>query len=234
MILNAMIKVPGDKKATLDFCVKHWVSMAQKSIADHDAFFVALSGGSTPKAIFNALSTHTDIEWSKVYLFWSDERNVPSNHPDSNYKMAMDAGFSKLPVTHIYRMKTDEPPETYENTIRQTLNGKPFDMIMLGMGDDGHTASLFPQTEALHETKKWITSNYVPKKQTYRMTMTFPCLNHNAAQVVFYVIGENKKEMLRSVLVHGADLPSGHVGTKEHPALWIADTDAASYLPLET
>ncbi|MCH9613865.1 MAG: 6-phosphogluconolactonase [Chlamydiia bacterium] len=230
MIENAMTKVPGDKQATLDFAVKHWVTMAQNSIKDHGAFFVALSGGSTPKAIFERLATHTDVEWSQVYLFWSDERNVPPNHPDSNYKMAMDAGFSKLPVTHVYRMKTEEPPETYETTIRQTLNGKPFDLIMLGMGDDGHTASLFPQTEALHETKKWVTSNYVPQKQTYRMTMTYSCLNQNSAQTVLYVLGDNKKEMVRSVLEHGAELPSGGVGTKEHKALWILDTGAASLL----
>lgn len=230
MIENARIKVPGDQQTTLDFAVKHWLTMAQNSIKDHQAFYVALSGGSTPKAIFERLAKQRDVEWSQVYLFWSDERNVPPNHPDSNYKMAMDAGFSKLPVTHVYRMKTEENPENYEATIRQTLNGRPFDLIMLGMGDDGHTASLFPQTEALQETKKWITSNYVPQKQTYRMTMTYPCLNENSAQTVLYVLGENKKEMVRSVLEDKAPLPSGKVGTKEKPALWILDTAAASLL----
>src|SRR3989344_3078094 len=105
MIENAVLKVPGDKEATLFFAVHHWVSLAKAAIKEHDAFYVALSGGSTPKAIYHSLLTHRDIEWSKVYLFWSDERNVPPNHQESNYHMAMEAGLNKLPISHVYRMK---------------------------------------------------------------------------------------------------------------------------------
>lgn len=229
MIENATLKVPGDKEATLAFCVHHWLAVAKKAIEDHGAFYVALSGGSTPKAIFQALAKHADLAWDKVYLFWSDERNVPPTHEESNFHMAMEAGFKHLPVSHVYRMKTEEAPEAYEKTIKQVLGTRPFDMVMLGMGPDGHTASLFPLTEALKEKTKWVVTNYVPQKSTYRMTMTYPCLNQ-AQLAVFYVIGQEKQAMLKEILQDGHAYPARQVGTAARPALWIADKEAAGTL----
>lgn len=224
---RAKLKVPGDKKATLTFCVHHWIACAKEAIADHDAFYVALSGGSTPKAIYQELAKHSEIDWSKVYLFWSDERNVPPDNEESNYHMAMTSGLGTVPVTHVYRMKPEKPAEEYEEMIQKTLGSNPFDLIMLGMGDDGHTASLFPNTEALQEKEKLITANYVPQKKTWRMTMTYACINQ-AKHLAIYVLGENKKEMLKKVLSEGANLPSAHIGTENNPALWIADTAATN------
>ena len=146
------IALPGDHDATLAFAVANWLDIADASIADHDFFAVALSGGSTPKKIFQYLAQMPErLDWSKVYLFWGDERSVPPNDPDSNYRMAIEeSGLGKLPIpkNHIFRMKAEEDIEAnaraYEQIIREKLGPHPFDLIMLGMGDDGHTASLFP------------------------------------------------------------------------------------------
>lgn len=230
--------IPGDANVTMAFCADHFLKMSQKAIADHGAFYVALSGGSTPKELFHRLSLppfSESVDWAKVHLFWSDERTVPPDHPDSNYAMAMAAGLGKMPIpkNQIHRMQAEsdleQHAELYEKTIRDVLQGRPFDMIMLGMGDDGHTASLFPNTEGLKETKRLVIPNHVPQKNTWRMTMTFPLIN-SALCTVFYVIGANKKEMLSRVLKSGEELPSGRVGTNEHPAHWIADEAAAAAL----
>ncbi len=236
--------VPGDYAHTLAFCVNHWLSMAEASIKAHGSFAVALSGGSTPKAIFEnlALSQNAQrIDWSKVLLFWSDERTVGPDHPDSNYHMAMESGFSKLPIpkTQIFRMQAETDLETnakkYEETIQKVLKGRPFDLIMLGMGDDGHTASLFPNTAGLKVKDRLIIANEIPQKKTWRMSMTFTCINQ-ATNVALYVLGASKKQMLAEVLLSKEDiekLPSQGVGTKAHPALWIAD-DAAAELLLQS
>lgn len=222
MIDNVRVIVPGDKKTTLEFAVAHWLNSAKEAISHHGAFYVALSGGSTPKAIYEALSAHKDLDWGKVHLFWSDERNVPLTDKESNYHMAMEAGFKKLPLKHVYPMDPQKKPEEYEATLREVLGMSPFDLIMLGMGEDGHTASLFPGTKALQEQKKWIVMNEVPQKNTSRITMTIPCLN-NAKQTVFYVLGKEKKEKLTALLEGKEKAPATSIGTKVHPALWIVD-----------
>ncbi len=233
------LAVPGGYEETLTFCVEHFVTTAQNAIHHHDKFFVALSGGSTPKAIYEALASaryQSKIDWKKVYLFWSDERSVSPDDKDSNYNMAMRSGLQKLPIPEmqIFRMvaETDinENARKYEQKIQATLGKHLFDLIMLGMGDDGHTASLFPQTEALREENKWVVANFIPQKKTWRMTMTLPCINR-ASQIVLYVLGEKKAKMLSQVLTQKqALLPSAKVGSSKHKALWIADKDAAKDL----
>lgn len=226
--------VPGDYNVTLAYCADHFVKVARKAIQQHGAFFVALSGGSTPKAIFERISHSPykeEIDWSKVHLFWSDERSVPPTDPDSNYAMAMHAGLDKMPIPkeQIHRMCAESAIEknahAYEETIKKVLQGAPFDLIMLGVGEDGHTASLFPNTEGLKETKRLVIANHVPQKNSWRMTMTFPCLN-SARLTLFYVLGASKKEILAKILPPGDQYPSQHVGTLDCPALFIAD-DAA-------
>lgn len=232
------IAIGGNYAHTVALAVKHFIDVAKDSISSHGSFFVALSGGSTPKAMFEKLSQEpykSQIDWSKVYLFWSDERSVSPDDPESNYKMAMDAGFSSIgiPSENIHRMVAEKEIEKnaalYESTIKQVLKDRPFDLIMLGMGDDGHTASLFPHTNALHITDKLIAANHVPQKNTWRMTMTFELIN-SARNTVIYVLGASKKQMVHRIFFEKEqfdELPIQKVGTKQHPALWIIDEAAA-------
>lgn len=233
--------VPGNYETTLSFCVKHLLFLAEEAIRTQGHFFAALSGGSTPHALFEKLSDpsyRTLIDWSKVSLFWSDERSVPFAHPENNSHMAMEAGLKKLPipVSQIHRMVAEKDLEknakAYEETIKRLLGSRPFDLIMLGMGEDGHTASLFPHTEALASKDRLVVPNYVPQKNSWRMTMTFECIN-SAQNIVVYVLGASKKERVAEVLLSPPQftlLPAQRIGTVAHPALWIADQDAAATL----
>lgn len=232
------IVIPGDQATTIEFCVKHFIYCATHAIETHGKFFVALSGGTTPIAVYTLLSTHyaKALDWSKVYLFWSDERSVPPDHPESNYLRAMNSGLGTLPIpsSQIFRMQAEEHikdhAKAYETLIHKTLHHEPFDLIILGMGDDGHTASLFPNTEALHEKTHDVVANYVPQKKTWRMTMTFKCINE-ALNIALYVLGDAKKETFKTIFYEKDPVllpPSAHVGSKEHPALWILDQQASS------
>lgn len=230
--------VPGDTEATLAFCLEHFIAACETAIADNGHFFVALSGGSTPKVIFERLCKppyKERIEWSKVYLFWSDERSVPPENKESNYHMAMEAGFKSVPVPpeHIHRMVAEKDIEqnalNYEKTIRKVLGSHPFDLIMLGMGEDGHTASLFPGTEGLKAKGRLAIANHIPQKNTWRMTLTFECINQ-AKNIAVYVLGAGKKEKLAEVFSTDRLYPCQEAGTKVNKALWIADEAAASLL----
>lgn len=233
--------IPGNNTASVIFCIEHFEAIAKQSIQDHGAFYVALSGGSTPKAIFEHLTVHSllsEAEWSKIHIFWSDERAVPPTHADSNYKMAMDAGLAKMPIPRdqIHRMQAEDNIEVnaqqYEQQIKKTLKNRPFDLIMLGIGDDGHTASLFPHTEGLKTIGKLIVANYLPEKEVWRMTMTFECIN-SARNIAVYVLGAQKKFILSDIFFSQEEfdrLPAQRIGSKAHKALWIADEAAAMEL----
>ncbi|MBS0585867.1 MAG: 6-phosphogluconolactonase [Verrucomicrobia bacterium] len=225
----------NSEEEAIVFSVEHWIKLAKKAIDTKGAFFVALSGGSTPKQIFSKF-TPDMLDWSRVFLFWSDERNAPPTDKESNYKMALDAGFGKLPIPkeQIFRMHAEdhieENAKAYEKTISKILQGRPFDLIMLGMGDDGHTASLFPDTEALLIEDRLVVANYVPSKETTRMTFTFPLIN-KALHTVFYVLGKSKAEAVLEVFSDKrGKYPASHVGTPSHPSLWILDKEASSML----
>jgi len=238
------IIIPGDQQMTTIFCVEQFISLSKKAIKDHDAFFVVLSGGSTPKAIFEHLSSPPYaqmVEWNKVHLFWGDERSAAPDHAENNYHMAMQAGLRKVPIPkeQIHRMRAEENIEenalAYEQEIASVLKGRPFDFIMLGMGEDGHTASLFPGTEALHVQGRLVVANDVPQKNTRRMTLTYDCINQ-AHHVSIYVLGASKKETLAQVLLSPNQFekyPVQKIGTPTHRALWIADQDAAEGLILK-
>jgi 6-phosphogluconolactonase len=231
--------VPGDENQTLTFCVEHFIATCKRAIEEHGQFFVALSGGSTPKALFERLcqpASASQVDWQKVHLFWSDERSVPPDNKESNYHMAMEAGLKNMhiPPSHIHRMHAEKDivqnAQAYEKTILQTLQDKPFDLIMLGLGEDGHTASLFPDTEGLNIPNRLVIANYIPQKSTWRMSMTFACI-HQATHIVFYVLGPSKKQILAEVLTDTSTYPAAQVGTPAHKALWIADQSAAALLP---
>lgn len=228
---------------TLSFCAEQFIAIGQAAIKEHGQFNVALSGGSTPKAIFQVLSSESYrnlLDWNNVYLFWSDERCVPPNHPDSNYHMAMEAGFASLsiPQKNIFRMPADSEDlenaaEIYEQQIIAHVPNASFDLIMLGMGEDGHTASLFPKTHGLHtENQRLVIANYIPQKNTWRMTFTYECIN-NAKVIAIYVFGKSKAHMLNQVLSSPYDpdtLPIQRIGTRSHKALWLTDKASISEL----
>lgn len=234
--------IPGKKEETLAFCVEHFIKTANDAVNDHGFFAVALSGGSTPKAIFERLALPANakrIPWEKVRVFWSDERSVPPEHPDSNYKMAIDAALSKLPLKkeQIYRMKAEKDIEIhailYEDAILRKV--KVFDLIMLGMGDDGHTASLFPFTQGLEIEDRLVVANFIPQKNTWRMSFTYTGI-HNTKNLAIYVIGANKADMVAKVLTSPyspQEFPVQKVGTPSCKALWILDKDAAKNLTLK-
>jgi 6-phosphogluconolactonase len=235
------IVIPGDDEHTINYCVEHFIKLANEAINHHGFFSVALSGGSTPKAIFKKLSEKENskkVDFSKVLLFWSDERAVPSDDPESNYKMAMDAGFKTLsiPVDHIFPMdgtgNLEFNAKAYEALIDSAIPSQKFDLVMLGMGDDGHTASLFPGTKALKIQDRLVAANEVPQKKCSRLTLTYPCINQ-AKNIVIYVLGKGKAEKIKEVLKSKLDvneLPVQGIGTKESKALFVLDKDAAALL----
>lgn len=233
------IVIPGDAKETIEFCVRQFIEIAQDAVRKRGKFFVALSGGSTPKALFEQLAkpeNRDEVPWEMTRVFWSDERCVPANHPDSNYKMALDAGLGTLPMDpqHIFRMKGEADPEEaakeYEHWVRELIPGHVFDLMTLGMGEDGHTASLFPKTHGLHATNRQAIANYVPQKETWRLSLTFECINA-ARNIALYVLGKGKAATVKNVLLSPYDpdqYPVQRVGIPGHKALWILDQDAAS------
>jgi len=234
------IAIPGDHEVMLTYAADLWIQIGNEAINEHGYFAAALSGGSTPKKIFQKLSAMEDqLDWSKVFLFWSDERSVPPTHPDSNYRMAMEEGeLSKLPIpqSQIFRMVAEEDIESnakaYEDVILDKLGSHPFDLVMLGMGDDGHTASLFPYTEALKTTGRLVVPNFVPQKNAWRMTFTYECINRSL-HICMYVAGSSKADLLEKVLLGPSkplEYPSQLIGTEMHPALWIIDAEAGKNL----
>lgn len=233
------IVIPGDAKETIEFCVRQFIEIAQDAVRKRGKFFVALSGGSTPKALFEQLAkpeNRDEVPWEMTRLFWSDERCVPPSHPDSNYKMALDAGLGSLPIDpqHIFRMKGEADPEDaakeYEHWVRELVPGHVFDLMTLGMGDDGHTASLFPKTHGLHAANRLAIANYVPQKETWRLSLTFECINA-ARNIALYVLGKGKAASVKNVFLSPYDpdqYPVQRVGIPGHKALWILDQDAAA------
>ena len=187
-----------------------FVELSKKSIEKHDRFAVALSGGSSPKAIFYLLATPEyaeKIEWNKVFFFWVDERWVPLNDEKSNAKMTFEALLDKVPVNknqvfpmYKYGIEPEEYAKEYEQEIKKVLGDEGiFDFILLGMGDDGHTASLFPGENILDENEKWVDAYYLKPQAMFRITLTAPIIN-KAENILVVAFGENKKHALNEVL----------------------------------
>ena len=223
------------------------VRHAQQAIRRDGRFTLALAGGSTPKGLYALMAGETfrdQVEWDKVHIFWGDERHVPPDHQDSNYRMAKEAMLSHLaiPPESIHRIFSEladasEAADRYEAELREQFQlqrgAKPrFDVILLGMGPDGHTASLFPSTSALQENSRLVVANWVEKFDTYRITLTAPVLNE-AAQVIFLVSGHDKAEALQEVL-EGEFQPEKYPAQLVQPTqgglLWLVDQAAASAL----
>jgi 6-phosphogluconolactonase len=225
-----------------------FVRQATAAVQSKNFFTVALSGGSTPRSLYSLLANdaalRAQVPWDKIHFFWGDERHVPPDHADSNYRMAREAmlAIAPVPAAYMYRVEAEHPDANqvaaaYEQTLRKFFQipaGQipQFDLILLGMGPDGHTASLFPGTVALHEQTRLVVANWVEKFNSYRITFTLPLLN-NAACVVFLVSGAEKAETLRLVLQDEEQprrFPSQLVRPIQGRLLWLIDRAAARLL----
>ena len=236
-----MVRVLTDPPAVFAAAAVEFLQRARTAIQGNGRFTVALSGGSTPKNLYSLLASQSDVPWDKVYFFFSDERHVPPDSPDSNFRMVSESLFSKalIPKGNIYRVPAEIPDadtaaQSYEQTLRQffQLEGDAmarFDLILLGMGSDAHTASLFPGTAALHEDERLVTANWVEKSKTWRITFTYPLLN-NAAAVLFMATGTEKQEALLEVLQGKPDpetYPAQGIQPTNGTLLWLVDQAAA-------
>jgi len=212
---------------------------AQSAIKNRGRFSVALSGGSTPKRLYQHLADEyaERINWNQVHLFWGDERNVAPDHEDSNFLMTVETLLRRLPIPpNIYRVKGENAPDSaakqYENEILNFFgkNKVVFDLIFLGMGDDGHTASLFPESKALDISDRWVIENYVEKMNAWRITFTTKTINA-ARDIVFLISGIGKAEMLKNVLeTQSIIVPSQMIQPSKGKLLWLIDEAAASEL----
>jgi len=222
------------------------VRLANQAVEARGRFTIALSGGSTPKSLFNLLATNAKsaLPWDRMFFFWGDERHVAPTDPDSNYRMANEAMLSKVPVPagNVFRVEAENPDaaaaaEAYEQTLRKFFqvgaDAVPkFDLILLGMGPDGHTASLFPGTAGLGEKSHLVIANWVEKLQTHRLSFTLPLINA-ARCVAFLVSGTDKAPALKAVLesvASGEQYPSKLVQPKDGKLIWFLDRAAASGL----
>jgi len=200
---------------------------------------IALSGGSTPKALYSLIADRVDkgqargIDWARVSLFFGDERCVPPDHPDSNYRMVKQSLLVHGLTANVHRVLGELPPEEaaarYEEELRGEFgDGVPkFDLIALGLGPDGHTASLFPGSAALNDRTRWVAANYVEKFKSWRITFTYQVLN-SANEDLFLVSGSEKAEATGQIF-KGADLPAGRV-KPPGKLLWYLDAPAAAFV----
>ena len=250
------LHVSPDLTALMADAAAQVLASYEAAMARRNQFHVALSGGNTPKALFELLASpawSTKFDWAKVHLWWSDERDVPSDSSDSNYKMAHDALISKVavPAENVHRVKTElgavEAAANYvgeivvalkdEDAVIEDATGPafvlhPFDLVLLGIGDDGHTASIFPGTPAVGERDRIVVAQWVPKVSMMRITFTYPLINA-ARTVMFLVSGEGKADVLRRILFefhHPDVLPAQGVSPSSGDLIWMVDAAAGSKL----
>jgi 6-phosphogluconolactonase len=231
-----MIKVAKNIEELFNFAAEQFIEIANNSIEQRGRFTVALAGGSTPKQLYKLLSTKK-LAWKKVVFFFGDERNVPIDSVESNYKMADTTLFKPLNINqnNIYRWQTElETPIKVAQDYAEKVNkfAPIFDLVLLGMGNDGHTASLFPYSMALGESEKIAVENWVEQHNSWRFTLTFKAIN-NARNIIFIVNGEDKAQVLREVLegeYHPETLPSQIVKPENGKLLWLLDENVAKLL----
>ena len=238
------IRIFDDPPKLFQGAAEEFASQATAAVRSRGRFSVALSGGSTPRSLYSLLAQNRSLPWDKIYFFFGDERHVPPDSAESNYRMARESLLSKVasPASNVFRIPAENPDaseaaKTYEQTLKQFFhtppNGFPrFDLVLLGMGPDGHAASLFPGTSALQEESRWVVSNWVDKFKTDRITLTLPVLN-NAAVVMFLVSGQDKASPLKEVLEGkepGELLPSKLIKPLDGELIWMVDRAAAAQL----
>lgn len=219
-----------------------FLQAAIEAVKTNGRFTVALTGGTSPAPLYKLLAEspyNEQMPWADTYVFWGDERWVPLTDKASNAKMTFETLLDHVPVPkdHIFPMWSDEEPEAfatkYEELLSKHFDGSPrFDLILLGMGDDGHTASLFPHTNVLMEEEKLVVAYYLVPQSMYRITLTAPCINA-AKKIIFLVFGEKKAHALHEVLqgsFHPGTYPAQLIRPANGEAIWLVDKLAASAL----
>jgi len=238
----AKVKVYPDNIRLARVAAEFFVTTAQESIEKNGRFSVALSGGSTPENLYILLGTDTfapRVDWQHVHVFWGDERTVQPHSIDSNYRMVHDSLLKGVgvPDENIHRLEGElEPQEAadrYEATLKEHFGDVEFpnfDLIFLGLGADGHTASLFPNTDALQITDRWVAPNYVEELRTWRLTLTYPTLNA-AHNILMLVSGEAKAETAKDILENDqSTFPAKKIQPTDGQLVWLLDEEAASLL----
>lgn len=237
-----MIQILSDLDAISNEAVKIFVNLSKECIASKGRFVVALSGGSTPKRLYELLASDRyrgNVEWNRVHFFWADERCAPKESEESNFKLALDNLLSKIaiPAENIHRIKGEDGPEKgaggYEEHIKRFfgISALPvFDLIILGIGEDGHTASLFPGSKPLDEKVRFAVPVYGEKMN--RITLTLPVLN-NARRILFLVSGQSKADVLKDILENTEKrkkYPAGLINPAHGDITWLVTRDAAGRL----
>jgi len=249
--MRRTVEVAADRAALMEAGASAFVAAARAAIGARGRFTTALSGGSTPRALFELLATArfaSAVDWSHVHVCWGDERAVPPDAEASNYRMAREALLDHVPIpaAQIHRIRGEDPPqvaaEAYERALRTLFAtgvgpprlepGARFDLVLLGMGDNGHTASLFPGLHAVREAERWVVAESVAEVGMWRITLT-PVVLNAAAEVVFLVAGADKAAMLHRVLegpVRPDELPAQIVAPHDGRLRWLVDAGAAAGL----
>jgi len=242
------IQLVPNPEALYRAAADEFVKSASDAARVRGRFTVALSGGSTPRGLYSLLATDPalrgHVPWENTYFFWGDERHVPPDHLESNFRMANEALLSRVPapVSHVFRIKgeyddaaraADEYAQVLSDFFKLNAGEFPcFDLVLLGMGPEGHTASLFPGTKALLEKGRLVVANWVGKFYTTRVTLTVPVLN-NAARVLFLIQGEDKAPALKAVLegpYEPDQLPAQLIQPRQGELLWLVEAEAGRML----
>ena len=238
-----MIRTYRDLEAVSRAAAERFVEQAVNAVSARGRFAVALSGGETPRRLYNLLAEppiREKIQWKAVHVFWGDERCVPTSDPRSNVRMAQLALLDHvpLPAENIHPIPCSRSPREaaaqYEDEIKAFFGtaSPAFDLVLLGLGDNAHTASLFPHTPVLDEKDRWVAEVYVSEQDMHRVTLTAPIINQ-ARKVLFLVSGQGKAKALKQVLqgpFRPHDFPAQLIRTKAGHAFWLVDRDAAAKL----
>jgi 6-phosphogluconolactonase len=233
------LRLRRDPLAAAQDAADLFLAIGRDAIAQRGRFVVALAGGSTPRLTYKELaSRRNELDWSRVIVLFGDERSVPPDHPDSNYKLAADTLLAHVPIpgSQVLRIIGEMPDhahaaQLYEAALRRLFPGQAWpeiDLVLLGMGADGHTASLFPGTTALDETSRWAVATWVERLSTWRITLTFPVFAH-ARKVLFTITGQDKHPQITRLLQEsrGADdLPAARVRNSSSGVIVIVDQAA--------
>lgn len=239
--IHLSVHVHKDPVAMAERAAHIFTAACEEAIAERGIFRIALSGGQTPVELFRLLSRGDwadRLPWDKIYIYWVDERCVAPEHPDSNYGMARRELLGNVPATHFYRIRAEKDPEgaaaRYEELLRQDFELQEgevprFDFIFLGMGEDGHTGSIFPGSPLLSENRRLVSDVYVPERKGDRVTLTLPVLN-NARCCLFMVNGKDKHKALAETLnlLKEPHLPAQMVRPAIGDLIWIVDEAAAT------
>ena len=245
--MSNVIILPDSYNLALE-AARRFVHLASQASENRGIFTVSLAGGSTPGQMYEILASAPHlamVDWTRVFVFWGDERCVPPDHSDSNYRKAKEALLDQVPIPadHIYRIPAELPPEqaaeVYEESLLQFFSSLPdeeqrqqarFDLVLLGMGDDGHTASLFPGTPAIHEHTRWVRAQYIDKMAAWRITLT-PAILNRARHIILLVSGQAKSYTLPRVL-YGTYQPERYpaqvIKPPEGELEWLVDEAAAA------